>query len=381
MNDIYKRIICPDFVVDNEYMFFPVYKSDEFVRVDTNTGEVKVLCTFETDSQKDYYNLYNSMVKVGKYIVLAPANAEKIAIYDIEDEKMHYIELEEAEANGNEIYDATSLFYGCLRDGDYVFLLGFYYPAIVRIDMRNFEVYYIREWVKQLDSNIPRGDKRGYIGNGCCIQGRRAIFPIMCAPALLYLDLDSLSSHIEIVDTQMDGFGVMVCDEENLFLQGKGDSIGKVCKFSLDKKRVIVDALQIESLNRVDYGTAFSGTVKDGNTWFLFPQEGTNLYELNTESMMAEIPSWCSFLDKHKYGKDQWVLCAKQIEKRIVFTTNDDKMWHEYDLNTGKVSHYAVLLPEEYVEKRMQEKMKRIIVKRKIISESEYNLESFMKIL
>ena len=210
LNDIYKRIICPDFLVDNEYMYFPVYKSDEFVRVDTNTGEVEVLCIFETDPQKEYYNLYNSMVKVGKYIVLAPANAEKIAIYDIEDGKMHYIELEEAEVNGNEIYDAISLFYGCLRDGDHVFLLGFYYPAIVRIDMKNFEVYYIKEWVKQLDSNIPRGDRRGYIGNGCCVQGRRAILPIMCAPALLYLDLDSQVSDVEIVDTQMDGFGVMV---------------------------------------------------------------------------------------------------------------------------------------------------------------------------
>lgn len=381
MKEIYRQIICSDFVLDGDDLYFPVYGSDELVKASISTGKSEVLCKFSKNPEKEYFNLYNSVEKIANNLVFAPAGAEKIALYNINNKEMSYIDLERFDIDGNEVYDDNSLFWKCIIDGEIIYLLGFYYPSIVRIDMTRMNVSYIREWIKEVNQYIPSGDKRGYIGNGCFIQGREVILPLMCAPALLHLNLDSLTTYVEVLNTKMDGFGCMACDEEFLYLQGKGDSIGKVCKYSIIKREVVVDEVLIEKLNRNDYTTAFSGTVLSGRKWLLFPQEANNLYELNTDTMMTEIPSWASFMDEYKNSTDHWVLCAKLTGKKVIFVTNHDKSWHEYDLNSGEIRHFRVLLPVSYSEKSMEEKIKLNIRKNRILYEKDHDLSGFLRVI
>lgn len=379
MNNSYRRYIVADLEIDGGKVYSPLFGGGALLKGDIESGETEVLCEFRKEANLEYYNMYNAIVRYGDNLIFVPASADELAVYNLISKDVRYIGLKEVSAKGNEIYDRQSKFWNAVKTDEYLYMFGYYYPAIIRMNLVTFEIEYINDWVTKIDKHIPPEDARGYIGNGHYVEGSDIIVPFMCAPALLRLNTDTLSTEIELLNTSLDGMGTLSCDGEYIYLQGKGDSIGRFSKVSIIDRMVVFDGIQIEDVERVDYSVAFAPPVLAGDRLFLLPQEGKKAYELITSDMDLINPAWGQFLIEFENEKDQWISCVKIVGRKVYFITNHDKLWHEFDLETENIRHFEMLLPEKYVAEEMMKKISLSVENNVPLTEKDVDLNTFIE--
>ena len=154
--EFYRRIKSTDIVEENGTIWMSIMGMNGLVEVDISTWKIKVLCKFEKENNT-LYNLYSSIVKVKNKIILIPCAAERIAIYELSTKSMVYLKIRDVQNNRNEIYDKNAKFWKYYVDGDDVYLLGHYYPAIIKI---NTDTYKINVFEIKEEEEIENGRRR-----------------------------------------------------------------------------------------------------------------------------------------------------------------------------------------------------------------------------
>lgn len=99
-------------------------------KVDIENDNLVLLGSIPNENQ-DAGRLCSEILKYENEIVFLPMNARKINIYDICKKKWRCIEIEEIE----DIY--LDKFFTGVIDGDYLYMIGSKYPAIVKVNMRD----------------------------------------------------------------------------------------------------------------------------------------------------------------------------------------------------------------------------------------------------
>ena len=226
-NEIYSRPIAMNMAEENEKIWMALLNRNGICMIDKKTRRAQICKIFENESfEKEF--LYYCVEKVGKYLVFSPCEAEKIAIFDLENDTIIYIPLKKIQCVCKENPN-ISKFCNILKYQSDVYLLGYSYPAIVKINLESLEVTYITNWVEEVENSIEIGDSSGYFSDGYVIKNDSALIPIGCMGAILELDLKNSNTKIRKLNIPMKGIGgISSVDGENIWLVGRVSKTNRV---------------------------------------------------------------------------------------------------------------------------------------------------------
>lgn len=308
---------------------------------DLNSGKVKIF------GKVPKYNfvftkLIGRILKWNNKIILLPLAANELWIYDIENNEWQEIEIENASS-----YEL--LFYQGFVYNDEVHLIGCYYPAIVRINMKTMELSYDKRIYEEIDTFEDKNDsiyfRTEYIRDdkiitmGCCNINR-----------IMQYNLDNYEYKlIETGDQGNDYEGLTLMDD-HIVMFGRHEQ----CIYNLEGRQ---EKKEIPAEIDCHY---MATIVKDGRYIFLSSIVGNSCviedgkFLINNEKCF-----FCEKLDNKNY--------VYMSDKHVLNVVRNDK---------------EILSKVLYLEDEEEKKILDLVVKSQIIEENEFvDLERFMTVL
>lgn len=188
---------------DESGMWFVIEDHNLLCRLDKKTGIIHQECSLPGINDGTFAP-YAGMCIWNEYVVIAPWRGKAIvSIYHVGEKTLQEISLKHL------VNDNVGKFSMCFAYKDYVYLMGFGYPAIVRINMHSFEPEYMTDWVAYLDGDGSRSTKF-YLAYGEII-GNTAVVPFAEAPGILKVDLETGSTHAIAIPSSARGFAGLTC--------------------------------------------------------------------------------------------------------------------------------------------------------------------------
>lgn len=346
LDDFCTRPTGMNLVEENGKIWMVLLNRNGICEIDKVTRRARICGIFEGEPLEKE-KLYAYVERVDDYLIFCPWEAEKIAIYHIKRKLIKYIPLKKTEGIYKEAQDGAK-FGNMVRYGMDVYLLGFSYPAIVKLNIKSMEVTYITGWVDAVENMIVPGDTNGYFSDGHVIIGNMLIIPLGPVNAVLELDLETDRFRFRKVDIPMERIGgISSADRENVWIVGKGRKSNRISCWNLKTEKVSEYCL---SDLEEDMIHPFYAPICTATTVYLFPINASCIYEISVaegrsgKSRVLERP--------FKEPKDSlwpyWRTMAPEIKGNLLrFLSCDDLVWHEYDVATGEGINYSVLLEEE----------------------------------
>lgn len=343
------RLSCLAMVEEKEKAWFARLGANGLYEYDKKENHAKQLMHFsEYPIEKGF--LYLAIEKVGNILVLAPALASKIVLYDLETGKAEYVDLMPVE-NGRKVrYVGDCKFLKCYKHGDSVYLFGFEYPAVLKIDVKTKQVIYFMEWVKEVEQRIKkRFVARGYVSD-YVVAGDYVWALCECANVVLCLDLRT--DEIRIVDICSDldrRCGIWF--DGNFWVTGYNERANMLLKY--DAQFVLEKAIEVCSAK--EDGDAYSlpqpynlwliyPIIDLGERFLLFSVYPRHVYEFDKMSQEVRIsPIFEELLEicDEKFH-DMGILVPRKKENLVCFITGNDFLWNEYDFVHETLTRFEV---------------------------------------
>lgn len=341
-NERYFRPVAMNMAEEDGKIWMALLNRNGICEVDMATWKARILKIFEGEPLSKEF-LYCYAEKVGKYLVFSPGVAEKIAVYDLECDSLLYLPLKTLERKYKESQKEAK-FWNIISHKFDVYLLGYSYPAIVKIDMNSMELTYITDWVEEVEESIEVDDNCGYFSDGHVLNKDKALIPVGCMKAVLELDLRTDQTKLRKLDVSMKGIGGLASvDGENIWLIGRKSATNHIVHWN-QKNNTIKEILLTEIDGELF--EPFHTPICTDSKVLLLPCSASCIYEIEvrTEKIVK-----CSTLEKElkiSLWRGQKIIAPKLWKNCVLFLTYDSAGWHEYNLATGKYKNYSVCLEE-----------------------------------
>ncbi|MDE5697320.1 MAG: hypothetical protein K2I96_07925 [Lachnospiraceae bacterium] len=341
LEEAISRTGCYDMVEENGIIWFWWFNANGLCQFDSATKSVDIIAQYE-NAPNEKRDLYRAIKKIGNKLVLAPRAAKEIAIYDMELKEMRYLGLADVQDCRKEKYDENYKFVVSLRHRNTVYLLGYRYPAIVKIDLETSKVTYLTAWVDEIESRMKNeSDMRGYLIHAIASDEEAWI---ACGNTNALLRLDFKTDEISVIDIpcRMDGFGGIAWANENFWLVGRGKESNIIVRWNA--RSAETKEIEIFSPAECKKSAPFHPPIVLRNKIMLFPISGKHVYEIDT---IAERVTVCTVFDG-LFDNEEINFCPHAVTgmcrtgEKIWFITGKDLLWNEYDCNTKTISRYEV---------------------------------------
>lgn len=303
--------------------------------------EAKRLAFFPDRRMKEQV-FYKSLVKMGDRIFLSPSLADDIAVYDGGTKEIQTIPLDRMFGKA----EGLCKFWTSLAVGNFVYLIGHYYPAIVKLNIHTLELTYLTGWVEQIERKRKLQDAP-YLGIGIR-EGDTAFFPCCCTNGILKLDLRTDKTELCEVKTRINGFNGICFSEDRYWLPSR-DSYD-VAVWDIHQDRADTLAVLDSKRNKGN----FYPPLLLGKKLYLFSNIVGHVYSMDTVDRTIR---WIKGLDKIlnntpqlSSGQMKLVIPPALIQGKLCFVTARDCVWHVYDSDTESLTDFSVL-PDEQGQK------------------------------
>lgn len=158
-------------------------------------------------------SLYMHLQKIDSKIVCVPHGANKVAIYNTETKNIKYIPLKKNGRKSNEFFmPYANFFYSFIHERN-IYMLGYYYPAILIYNVDTDEIKYLDDWLEKIDRKIPENDMRGFFGRGYVyVNSDIILLPIACTNGLLKLNMETNETEVIWIESVHDGISGISAD-------------------------------------------------------------------------------------------------------------------------------------------------------------------------
>ncbi len=185
---------------DEGSIWFASNEGNLLCRWDKADGIIYKAC-FLPNINKDIKGAYQGICKWNDYVIVAPFRTKAvISVYHVKKKTLQEIWLQDFK----NVADNDAKFMMCFSHGKYVYLIGYEYPAIVRLNMESLEPEYITDWILHMDDG-SQSPCKAYLAYGTVV-GSVAILPLVEKPGILKLDLDTGETRIVAVPSTAKGF-------------------------------------------------------------------------------------------------------------------------------------------------------------------------------
>ncbi len=339
-------------VEDDKKIWMALANRNGICEIDKATHHARICKIFE-EEPLDGELLYCHVEKVDNYLIFSPGMAKKIAVYDLIRDEITYIPLRKIDFHCKQVQN-DSKFWNILCRNYNVYLLGYTYPAIIKINMLSMDVTYITEWVQEVEESISDGEISGYFGDGYIVINNTALLPLGCMNAVLELDFENDRTKLRKLDISMKGIGgLSSADGEHIWMVGKGSGTDRVACWNIWEDTI--KELKVPDVEE-DGFDPFYAPVCTSSKIFFMPISAPFIYE--TDMSLGRIEK--SNILERNFKELRYALCTdwKTMAARLcgdclVYLTCDDFRWHEYNVVTDERKEYDIYLDED-IDKQEQ---------------------------
>ncbi len=377
-NEIYLRPAAMNTVEEEGKIWFALLNRNGICEIDRATWQAKICKIFEEEPLNRSF-LYSHIEKMDNNLIFAPGMASKIAFYDLKNGSMTYIPLKALRDNPKENQKEIK-FWNTFKYQSYVYLFGYSYPAIIRIDMRSMEIQYFTDWLADVEENIDFGDVNGYFTDGYVIIGDLALIPVGCRRAILELNLRTGHTKIRKLKVSMEGIGGLASiNGEDIWLVGRGSKTNWISCWNRRTGHIKEYLLADVEENLMD---PFYAPICTNNQVFLMPMSGPCIYEININTGKVDKSNILKREFKNSGIPLAWwkTMASKLDGDWLVFMTCDDTKWQEYNVVTGEIKSYFIRFEDgfEEIEPYFEAVYKELNKKREVIPETKLSLRYFI---
>lgn len=377
------RLACYAMAEEGGKAWFVRSQANGLYEFDKTENRTKLLMRFP-GFPVDKGFLYLAIEKAGSILVLAPASASEIVLYDLAADRAEYLEIAPVEDERKVKYIGSCRFLNCYRHGDSVYLFGFEYPAVLKLDVNTKQILYLTDWVKEVEQRITKiYVTMGYVSD-YVIAGDFVWALCECANAVLRLDLRT--DEIKIVDIYSDlDVRCGICFDGNFWVTGYNENVNKLLEY--DAQFVFKKETEICSSQK--NGDEYSLSLQDnlweiypildlGERFFLFSVYPRHVYEYDKTSQEVRIcPAFEGLLEiRDEKFHEMGILALRRKGNLVCFITGNDFLWNEYDLERGTITRYEVRAgeDEEFLQIKSKFMAERVILEGEMLWELGYKL-------
>lgn len=354
------RVGCASIVEEKERAWLLRLKTNELYEVDRINNKTKVLKRFTDGAMKGDF-LYLAIEKVEDILILGSGTASNVAFYDLADGVCEYMELVPAVNDRKIKYTGACNFCKSCTYGNSVYLLGYEYPAILKIDMDTGEAAYLTDWVVEVEERISKpGVLKGYVSDYVIVDN---IVWALCECTNVVLRLDLRTDEIEVMDICSDlDIQCGICFDGNFWVTGNNEYGNKLLKY--DAQFVLEKEIEVYSAKAGDenYGLSLDKghwatypVIDLGEKFLLFSVYPSHVYEFDKALERVSIhPVFEELIDvRDERFYDLKILVPRRKGNFICFVTGNDFLWNEYEFIHDALIRYAVRTEDD--ERVLQE--------------------------
>lgn len=320
--------------VDNGVIFSDIDGSGIYF-LEKDKREAKLLVNFPYNLVGNKM-LYKSLMKADTKIFLPPCLAKDILVYDYNLKTTQLIKLETLMEDQKDLCKFwTSILYD-----NYIYFIGHYYPAIVKINIFTMELSYLTDWVEQIERR-RKLEGSPYLGIGI-IHENIALFPCCCSNAVLRLDLNTDKTIVYDIQTDIEGFNGICFSRDRYWLTSRNSYQIAI----LEKNMNDVETMDMEAEERYSKGLFFRPPLLFSEKLYLFPATADHVYCIDTvDRKIQRIRALDEILDLEQDGKLNFCKISSPpilIDHKIYFVTGKDNVWHIFDPITNSLENFIV---------------------------------------
>lgn len=362
--------------IDNNKVVFSNCSYNSICELDLSTNKCRILSSFDSEDPFSK-TLYKRCVKCSEKIFFAPAWANNIAVYNYKMNKCEYISIRECVGKYNERInhiDAIGMVFAI--DG-FVYMCGYFYPAILKIDATTLQVTYIDDWVEEVDKKIPKDDSCGFIGYGYWDDKDYIYLPIGGVSGIIRINKHNDKTKIIWIETEINGFCSLSQHENKLWMIESKSKTGILIAYDVITGKT--EEIKYEVAN--DKLQPYSVPYFEQNLVLLFPIREDKAIIIDTNSKKVDvIEEMLPFTSGTPAFFVETILFSKRIGNYILLCSGLDYCWYKYDITSRKLKKMSIEL-ENY--DYMDEVVKNYVKKNNcvLLKEGQIGLSNYLRIV
>jgi len=212
--------------VEDERSVYCVSNTDTYLyRLDTQRQIMEQIIPLEEEIY--IKNAYGSILDYKNYLVFVPQNAERIVLVERKSFEKEYIDLPQISRHvGKTLFH----FFSGIIFRDKLFLFGYAYPGIVKVDLLSKKVEVIDMWLKHKEVSF-NDENDGCFHVQYCQVADKVYFPFMNANAVLQFDLETEEVVIHKVGDEKQRYISIEQGENCFWLVPRDGSLGSIIKW------------------------------------------------------------------------------------------------------------------------------------------------------
>ena len=356
------EVKCFSWIDRGEYRYCCCSDRNALIKINIDTHEVYVIGSFPGFDYTEGY-LSWGCVEVENRIWFIPFRANHIAIYD--NRSIEYVEIPLEVCKGIN-YNEDQKFLSAIEYGDYIFLIGFCYPGILRIDKKTYKIDVFDDWMKRIIASTNGIFPDSYFGEGVYVFDGRICVPMSCHNTIFEFNPYSLKWDIFDIDGAEDGFFAAYVDEKEVYLTSISKTNKNVYRLNKSTKE-----LYSETISELSEGLHIIRGYMD------------NLYV--SEFRGRDI---CKLILRDKYieKKEMFQLKCKKIiingimaDKNGIYVNDDnDGIWHLVSPDGGCTEDIFVISDENY-KNNYKKDMRVKLIEHSMNENPEIKLKEFIE--
>ena len=357
-------------------LWFSFMNINGLCKVSLNKNKAEFIGYFEKEDF-DQQLLYADIDIKEDNIILAPFNGKEIAIFDMKSNIIKYIPFENYEnENLNNQYAKYSNLFTWKNN---IFILGYSFPMIIKIDMQTNEVEYIYDFKFEIEQQIAENESRGFFTEGYFIKNEKAYLPIGCLGAVLELDLNSNCSKIIKLKCNLDGIGALVLDQnEMVWLVGRGKKNNILVKWDINNNSF--SEWKIPNIDKSCWDPFHTISCLEDKV-ILWPSSAQKIIFFDLSKNEMKELNVVEVYSKNEFSHFSWTTLAPvEVLDKIIFISGRNGKWFELDKKDLSISEFNIdwnSIDFYYYEKKME----RILETGEIVSEKTMPIQYFFRFI
>ena len=331
--DIFSRNACFDMVEDADNIYYYANEKNILCKYDKRSNKNHILKELNEDS----FFAYASIQKVDEKLVLAPYGADDILIYDLNENEGYKIPVEIPMGIRSINYNEDYKFWDSFVFKEFVYMIGFFYPAIIKLNTITMEIEYLTECCDYINKKRIEGIGV-YFVHGEVIEDT-AWISCACCNMMIKLDLQNMIFEYHTVPLIDAGCGAFLYDNRGFWIGEWGANFEKIVYWNpvegVEKQFTLLG-------KRTDGWCPIHSIIDERNKIHIVSFGDVDVYELDKNSGLiekSEINQFCNCKIYNEQGCR--ILAIKKSESSIRFITGD-YVWHEYDFKKKKHAYYKI---------------------------------------
>lgn len=346
----YARPVAMNMVEENGKIWMCLLNRNGICEIDKKSRIARICHVFKGEPLSKKL-LYFNVDKVKDNLIFSPYEADNIAIYNLSQDSITYIPLKPLKHDDTQNRYPPK-FWNIFHIHSSVYILGWSYPAIIKINLKLMVVEYITDWLDEIEVNSNPEEAKEYFSDGYVISENLVFIPIGCMNAVLELNLDTSHTKIRKLEVSVNGIaGISSSDGINIWLVGKKSKTNRVCCWNRLTNKI--KEYFLPDIGENIFSPFYAPICTDSKV-FLMPVADTPIFEINIQieeirisavleerSNSMSVPLW-----------PWWKTISSRLQNPwLTYLTCNDLCWHEYNVVTGERKNYFVYFESEEIEK------------------------------